>query len=108
MLQHIIDTERVFAYRGLCFARKDKTPLPGFDENLYADNASASKRDWPVMIAELKAVRRSSELLFGSFNKAQLNSIGIASNKPFNVLAIGFILVGHVKHHMNVVKDRYL
>ncbi len=108
VLQHIIDTERVFAYRGLCFARKDKTPLPSFDENLYAGNARATKRDWSVLMEEFKAVRRSSELLFGSFNKEQLNSTGIASNNPFNVLAIGFILVGHVNHHVTVVRERYL
>lgn len=108
VLQHIIDTERVFAYRALCFARKDKTPLPSFDENLYGDNAKATKRDWPVMMAELKAVRISSEFLFSSFDKTQLNTTGTASNNPFTVLAIGFILVGHVNHHIKVIKERYL
>ena len=108
VVQHIMDTERVFAYRGLCFARKDKTPLPSFDENLYGDNAKATKRDWATMMAEFKAVRSSSELLFGSFNKAQLDTKGIASNNPFSVLAIGFILVGHVNHHIKVIKERYL
>lgn len=108
LLQHLIDAERVFAYRGLCFARKDKTPLPGFEENDYADNAKAGKRDWRIMIEELKAVRRSTELLFGSFDKDQLSFVGTANNNPVSVLAIGFILVGHVTHHINVIKERYL
>ncbi|MGQ0739395.1 MAG: DinB family protein, partial [Bacteroidota bacterium] len=73
VLQHMIDAERVFAYRGLCFARKDKTPLPSFDENLYGDNAKAARRDWKDMIEEFKAVRRSTELLFASFDKEQMN-----------------------------------
>lgn len=108
VLQHLIDAERVFAYRGLCFARKDKTPLPGFDENGYADNAKVNKRDWKVMMEELKTVRHSTELLFGSFDKNQLSFIGTANNNPVSVLAIGFILVGHVTHHINVIKERYL
>lgn len=108
VLQHLIDGERVFAYRGLCFARKDKTSLPSFDENDYADNAKTGKRDWAVMMEELKAVRRSTELLFGSFDKDQLIFVGTANNNPVSVLAIGFILVGHVNHHINVIKERYL
>ena len=108
ILQHMIDAERVFAYRGLCFARKDKTPLPSFDENLYGETSKASKRKWKEMIEEFKAVRRSSELLFGSFDKVQLNTCGTASNNSFSVLAIGYILVGHMNHHAGVIRERYL
>lgn len=108
VLQHMIDTERVFAYRALCFARKDKTPLPSFDENLYGDNAKAVKRDWKDLMEELKAVRRSTELMFSSFDKNQMNTFGTASNNPFSVLAIGYILVGHINHHIAIIKERYL
>lgn len=108
VLQHVIDTERVFAYRALCFARKDKTPLPSFDENLYGDNAKATKRNWADMMEELKAVRRSTELLFQSFDREQMNTYGTASNNPFSVLAIGFIIAGHMNHHVKVIKERYL
>lgn len=108
LLQHIIDAERVFAYRALCFARKDKTPLPSFDENEYAANSKASKREWADMVAEFKAVRHSTELMFSSFEKDQLRSVGIANNNPVSVLAIGFILVGHLAHHLNVINTRYL
>ncbi len=108
MLQHIIDAERVFAYRGLCIARQDKTSLPGFDENDYADNAKADKRNWDDMMEEFKAVRRSSEILFGSFDEEQLETTGTANNNPIYVLAMGYVLVGHVNHHLNILKERYL
>jgi len=108
VLQHIIDAERVFAYRSLCFARKDSTSLPGFDENDYADNAKSTKRDWNEMMEELKAVRRSTELLFRSFNKDQLHFVGTANNNPVSVLAIGFIIAGHATHHITIIKERYL
>lgn len=108
MLQHIIDAERVFAYRGLCIARKDTTPLPGFDENNYANNAKANIRDWDDMMEEFKVVRRSSEILFGSFDEEQSEANGTANDNPIYVLAIGFILVGHVNHHLSILKERYL
>ncbi|MDZ4810718.1 MAG: DinB family protein [Bacteroidota bacterium] len=108
VLQHIIDAERVFAYRGLCIARKETVSLPGFDENDYADNSKAKKRNWADMIEELKAVRRSTEILFGSFDKEQLSTVGIANNNPVSVMAIGFILVGHINHHIKITRERYL
>jgi hypothetical protein len=108
VLQHIIDAERVFAYRALCIARQDKTPLPSFEENDYAANSKADKRKWDDLVEEFKTVRRSSEILFGSFDEQQLNSDGIASNNPVYVLGIGYVLIGHVEHHVNVMKERYL
>jgi uncharacterized damage-inducible protein DinB len=108
VLQHIIDAERVFSYRALRFARKDATPLPGFDENLFASAAKADKRSWDKLVEELKVVRRSSELLFHSFDSEQLQSDGISSNSPNYVLAIGFIIIGHAMHHQKIIKERYL
>lgn len=108
MLQHIIDAERIFAYRALCFSRQDATPLPGFDENEYASNSKAAKRDWNEMLEEFKALRKSNEILFASFDKKQLDSTGNASGKPVYVLGIGFIMVGHINHHVNIIKERYL
>jgi hypothetical protein len=108
MLQHIIDAERVFAYRALCFARQDSTPLPGFDENEYAFNSKASKRDWKEMVEEFKALRQSNEIFFRSLDKKQLESAGVANNNSVYVLAIGFILVGHINHHAGILKERYL
>jgi len=108
LLQHIIDAERIFAYRGLRFARKDATPLPGFEENDYAQNAKTDKRDWNEMLEEFKSVRKATEILFGSFDEDQLESEGVASGKPVYVRAIGFIMVGHINHHVNIIKERYL
>lgn len=108
LLQHLIDAERIFAYRALCFARKDTTPLPGFDENMYADNCMVSTREWNEMLDEFWLVRRTTELMFNSFNNEQLNASGIASDSPTYVLGIGFIIAGHLNHHVAVLKERYL
>jgi hypothetical protein len=108
VLQHIIDAERVFAYRALCIARQDTTPLPSFDENNYADNAKAGKRKWDDLIEEFKAVRRSTEIMFRSFDNDQLESNGVASGYPTYVLGIGYVMAGHVEHHVAVTKERYL
>jgi hypothetical protein len=108
LLQHIIDAERVFAYRALRFARKDATPLASFDEKAWADNAKASTRKWTDMMKEFKALRKSTELMFASFNDQQLLSTCTASNHSINVLALGFIISGHVAHHQKIIKERYL
>ncbi|HKZ65504.1 MAG TPA: DinB family protein [Chitinophagaceae bacterium] len=108
VLQHIIDAERIFDYRALRFARKDNTPLPGFDENAFAIAAKADARNWDKLVEEFKVVRRSSELLFKSFDDDQLQSDGISSNSPNYVLALGFIVIGHAIHHQKIIKERYL
>lgn len=108
VLQHIVDAERVFSYRALCFARKDPTPLPGFDENVFAANSKAGTRNWKELMEEFKTVRRSSELLFGAFDEEQLNAGGNASGKPNYVSGFGYIIIGHSMHHMRIVKERYL
>ncbi|MBS1918204.1 MAG: DinB family protein [Bacteroidetes bacterium] len=108
LIQHIIDAERVFTYRALRFARKDATPLQSFDEKSWTENSQANSRKWKDMVDEFKAVREATECLFKSFNEDQLLSKGIASNKEINVLALGFISAGHVEHHINIIKERYL
>lgn len=108
VVQHMLDGERVFAYRALRFARKDDTPLPGFDENLFAQTAKADKRNWTDMVEEFAALRKANEVMFASFDKEQLECSGIASEKPTYVLGIGFILAGHVNHHCRIIRERYL
>lgn len=108
MLQHIIDTERIFAYRALCIARQEKQNLPGFDENDYVVNSQANNRSWQSMLAELKLVRQSTEILFDSFSPETLQQSGLANNNPVTVHAIGFITLGHLYHHIEVIKERYL
>lgn len=108
IIQHIIDTERILAYRALRISRNDSTPLPGFDENNYANNTAANTRSLQDLLTELSAVRHSNLLLFKSFSKEQLLSRGIASDQPISVRAIGFMLIGHQKHHQKVFAERYL
>ncbi|MFI5132810.1 MAG: DinB family protein [Chitinophagales bacterium] len=108
VLQHIIDAERIFTYRALRFARKDSTPLPGFDENHFAETSKAALRKWDDLLEEFKAVRKSSEYLFRSFDEEQLESTGISNKHSIYVLGIGFIIVGHSNHHRNVIRERYL
>jgi len=108
LLQHIIDTERIFSYRALCIARKDATPLPGFDENTYAANSNADARDWRDLLHEFERVRNSTDLLYKSFSEEQLQQKGTSNNNPITVNALGFITIGHILHHKNVIADRYL
>ncbi len=108
MLQHLIDAERVFGYRELCFARNDSTPLPGFNENEYVNESFANKREWNDLVNELLVVRKSNELLFISLNEEQLNRSGIANNSSNYVLGWGYISIGHIAHHIQVMKQRYL
>lgn len=108
ILQHIIDVERIFAYRALCFARNDKTKLPGFDENDYAAVANGSKRSIIDLLTELAVVRQATLSLFKSFSDDDLMKIGIASNNPISVRAIGFIIIGHQNHHQIIFQERYL
>lgn len=108
ILQHLIDAERVFAYRALRFARNDKTGLPGFEEDDYVLEANANKRSIQDLLTELLIVRQSTLALFKSFNNEQLLRIGIASNNPMSVRALGFVIIGHQNHHQKVFEERYL
>lgn len=108
MLQHIIDAERIFAYRALRIARHDKTPLPGFEENSYAAAANGDKRIWEDLLKEFEAVRRSTDLLLQSFTQEQLEQTGTTNGEPNTVKALSFLVFGHILHHINVVKQKYL
>ena len=107
LLQHMIDAERIFAHRALWFARKSPAPLSGFDENAYADIADVSKRSLQSLIDEMKAVRKSTEFLFGSFSEDELNTAGTANNNPITVKALGFVTLGHFLHHKHILEERY-
>ena len=108
IIQHIIDTERIFAYRALRISRNDQTPLPGFDENDFANNTVAQTRGLQDLLTEFSAVRHSNLLLFKSFSDEQLLRVGLASDHPISVRAIGFMLIGHQKYHQKVFEERYL
>ncbi|MDX6746230.1 DinB family protein [Polaribacter sp. PL03] len=108
VIQHIIDTERVFCYRALSFARNDKTSLPGMDQDFYVENDNANQRDYNDLIEEMSALRKSTIQLYKSFSDEALLRIGIASNNEMSVRALGYLSSGHQKHHLNIIRERYL
>ena len=108
LMQHIIDAERIFTYRALRIARKDPTPLPGFDENAYADNDGSSNRTLQSLKDEFNAARASTDFLLNSFSETQLNETGTASNKSITTNALCFITYGHLLHHKLILEERYL
>ncbi len=108
ILQHIIDAERIFVYRALCIARKEKLSLPAFDENEYTANSRANHRTWNSLCTEIKSVRHTTICLFESFTDDMLDSPGLSNELPVTVNALGFITLGHLYHHKNVIEERYL
>jgi uncharacterized damage-inducible protein DinB len=108
IIQHIIDAERIFAYRALRFARNDKTDLPGFEENDYVDQANANKRSIMDLLTELSAVRHTTIMLFKTFSEQQLLNSGTANKNSMSVRALGFVIIGHQNHHQKVFEERYL
>jgi len=108
LLQHVIDAERVFNYRAMCFARKEENTLSSFDENNYAKNSNANNRSWRSLVEEFAALRKATEYLYNSFSDEALASVGKASNYTISVSALGFITVGHVTHHLRILQERYI
>ena len=108
IIQHLIDSERIFAYRALRFARNDATELPGFEENDYVDEAKANKRSIQQLLTELAVVRQATLSLFQSFSDEEMLRIGVASHNPISVRALGFVIIGHQNHHQRVFEERYL
>ena len=104
LVQHMIDTERIFCYRALRFARKDSTPLSGFDEVAYGLASNADKRTKDDLISELRTVLLSSAQMFRSFDEEQLEQEGFASGNPMYVKGLGFTMVGHARHHLAILK----
>lgn len=107
MLQHMLDTERIFVYRLIWIARGDDRPLHGFDENAFAAAAPASHRKMKDLINEFICLRRSTDFLIGSLNEEELTKRGEASGYPVTVNALCFIVFGHNLHHLQVLKERY-
>lgn len=108
IIQHIIDSERVFAYRALRFARNDKTELPGYDENKFAENTEANKRHLKDLLHEFSLVRHTTLELFKSFSDEVLKRTGVASGYNVSVRGLGFVIIAHQEHHKKVFAERYL
>lgn len=107
IIEHNTDTERIFQYRALRFARQDKTELSGFDDNIYAAVSKANDRTIEDLLNEFQIVRNSSLALFKNLDKDQLHFTGKANGNEISVLALGFIMIGHSLHHFNVIQERY-
>ena len=107
VIGHISDSERVFAYRALCFARNDKTPLPSFEQDDYMANANFSSRTLKDIAQEFEIVRRSTIALFQSLSEDAWIRRGTASDTSISVRALAYIIAGHELHHLNVLVSKY-
>ncbi len=108
VLVHIIDDERIYAYRALAFARNDKTSLPGFEQDYYAKHSDTNNRAIENIMEEYEAVRKSTIALFNGFSEEALVRIGTADGNRASVRALGYHIVGHELHHIKFFKERYL
>jgi hypothetical protein len=108
ILLHLIDTERVFTYRALTFARSENSELPGFDQDAFVANSRANAATMEDLIKEYVANRTATIALFKSFSEDELLRKGVASGGPLSVAASGYIMCGHEVHHCNVLKALYL
>lgn len=107
VLQHCIDTERVFAYRALCHARGEQQPLPGFDQNDYADHAALAHRSLGGLIEEAKLVRQTTSFLFEQLTEADLQRTGYIGDHAIKTFCWAYIIVGHFKHHEHILTTQY-
>jgi uncharacterized damage-inducible protein DinB len=105
---HMMDVERIFAYRALCIARGETKPLPGMDQDMYVTNGNFNKRQLFDLNYEYRLLRESNILLFGGFDKSVLQNRGNASSHDVSVLALMFMTAGHEKHHLNILMERYM
>jgi hypothetical protein len=107
VIGHLIDAERIFGYRALRFARADQTPVPGFDENEYVKSAGSDARTIADLARELAVVRESSALMFESLPEDAWLRTGIANGNAISVRAIAYVVAGHPRHHLRILRERY-
>lgn len=108
LIGHLIDTERIMAFRALVFSRSESQSIPGFDENDYVDAGGFAARSLASLISEFKSLRASNIDLIASFSEDQLKQTGNANGLKVTVAALCYIIAGHAAHHINILKDRYL
>ena len=108
VLNHVIDTERAFAFRALWFARGFESPLPSYDQNVAASSAEADRVSWAAHVEEFRRVRLSTISLFRNMPSQAWTRSGIASDNHFTVRALAYIIPGHFAHHVSVLRERYL
>lgn len=107
IFQHVSDAERVLCYRSLVFARRDGTTPSGFEQDIFAQNALPSRRSMDELLDELIMVRRSTKAMYDSFTDEMLTARGISWESETAVLDMGFTIIGHQIHHLNIIAERY-
>ncbi|MEA2329642.1 MAG: hypothetical protein QOE68_4601 [Thermoanaerobaculia bacterium] len=108
LVGHVTDGERIFAYRALCIGRGDATPLPGFEQDPYVANGGSDDRSISELAEELATVRRANVMMFRAFSEDAWKRVGTASDNPISVRAVAFIMLGHERHHLRILRERYL
>ncbi|HYO98810.1 MAG TPA: DinB family protein [Pyrinomonadaceae bacterium] len=108
LVGHMIDSERIFAYRALRFARNDKTPLPGYEQDDYIRNASFDSCSLADLAAEFESVRRATLYLFKHLDREAWTRSGLANDSEASVRALAYIIAGHELHHREILRTRYL
>jgi len=108
LVGHVLDGERVFAYRALRFSRNDPTALPGFEQDIFIDGASFDACALADLADEFEHVRRANILMFRNLTPEAWMRQGVASENPVTVRALAFIMAGHERHHVNILRERYL
>jgi len=108
LVGHVGDSERIFAYRALRIARGDTTPLPGFEQEPYVANAASDDRSMSDLAEELAAVRKANVMMLRALPAEAWGRVGTASDNPISVRALAFIMLGHERHHMRILRERYL
>jgi uncharacterized damage-inducible protein DinB len=108
LLGHIVDSERIFSYRVLSISRGEKATLPGFDENEYQTASEYESQDVADIIAQYKATREATNTLLHSLSTKQWNQMGQANGKSISARALAWMIAGHEKHHLRIIKERYL
>ena len=104
---HLADVERIMAYRALRIARGDTTPLPGFDENAYVPVAKFDSRSLADLVGELRTARAATLALLRTFDADAWRRRGTASGKPVSVRALAYMIPGHERHHLEILRTRY-
>ena len=108
LLQHLIDSERIFGYRALCFSRGEEASLPGWDEAKYVYTSFANIRSLESLLDEYELTRRSNMAMFHSFTSEMMNNSGVANGRKMTLRGLLHVIAAHELHHMNILQERYL
>jgi uncharacterized damage-inducible protein DinB len=108
VLGHLVDTERVFAYRALRISKGDTTELPGYDQDLFVERGGFNEAPIKSLLAELLHMRRANIIFFSGLSEERSALAGSANGNPVTVRALAYMMVGHVRHHLNILSERYL